>query len=668
MSGADRGPAILPASLRVPLWLLAGVAVMAGIYGRFKGIGTWPLGVDEFYISRSIDNVLRSGLPGFACGGFYNRGVLYQYAVAGIRLLGVGPEAAGRLVAAACSVAVLPAVYLLARRVRGAEAGWLAVIILSVSVWEIEMGRFARMYAPFQAVFAWYLVIYLRYTIDRRRAALGWLIVLSVIGVLTWEGGVLLGLATLWAVMLTHERGRLTRAQGLRLAALTGLFVLEYWFGTNDFRGASPAGSGSVPGQAAGRRLLRIFVDGFAPLGRHHAWLCGWLLLVALVAGLALTSLRRTGCPPERRLATAGLGTALAMAAAHSFAAAAGIYVLLLLSRLIEPPRWPRPGFFLSAAASFAVFWLAFSLWTGVSDGAFLALGPLGSAGFVLHQLLGFPDVYEAVIRPLGRTMPLWSVALALLILFEFARSLSRHRESLDPVTALMSLMVLMVLAVAATHTERVETRYMFFLYPLLVILAVSGSLALSAWILRRAPIAVGAALPLVCFAATEDFQPVHLVHVDRAEINFRVGMSATRAAHYYPRNDVGGAADWLAAHVRPGDVVIVGIPNLDPYFGRIDYFYIDGEDERYDAYVCRDGRRDRWTNHPLLHSEEGLTPILASGHRVLAMVYPDTERRLRASARSHGWSVTSAWRTSYDDTQILLIEASGEPSGRDGA
>jgi hypothetical protein len=648
---------------RAVLWLLAAVAVLAGIYGRFKGIGTWPLGVDEFYISRSIDNVLNSGLPRFACGGYYNRGVLYQYVVAGIRLLGVGPEFAGRFVAAVCSMAVLPAVYLLARRVRGSEAGWLVVIILSVSIWEIEMGRFARMYAPFQAVFVWYLVFYLRYTIDRQRAALGWMAVLSVIGVLTWEGGVLLGIANLSAVMLTHEQGRLTRAQWLRLAALTGLLVVEYWFGTNDFRGGSAADSAGAS-HGSGGRLVRIATEVFAPLWRHHVWLFGWLVLVILVAGLALASLRRTGCPPERRLATAALGATLAMAAAHAFAAAAGAYLWLLLSRLIEAPRWPRPGFFWSAAASFVVFWLAYALWTCVSGGGFPAPGPAGSALF--HQLLGFPDVYDAIIRPVGRAIPLWSVALALAILFELTRSLSRDRESLDPATALMSLLVLMVLAVAATRTERIETRYSFFLYPLLVILAVSGSLAFAAWILRRAPIAVGAAIPLVCFGATEDFQPVHLAHVDRAEINFRVGMSAVRAAHYYPRNDVGGAAAWLSTHVRSSDVVIVGIPNLDPYFRRIDYFYIDGEDERYDAYVCQDGRRDRWTNHPLLHAEEDLMPILASGHRVLAMVYPDTEGHLRAAARSHGWSVSLAWRTNYDDTEILLIEAGTgrEPGG----
>ncbi len=62
---------------------------------------------------------------------------------------------------------------------------------------------------------------------------------------------------------------------------------------------------------------------------------------------------------------------------------------------------------------------------------------------------------------------------------------------------------------------------------------------------------------------------------------------------------------EWLAAHVAAGDVVITGIPNLDEYYDRFDYFFLDSEDSRYEAYVCRDGRTDRWTNHPLLFPED---------------------------------------------------------------
>jgi hypothetical protein len=69
-----------------PLAAIAAAATLVGIYARFKGLGTWSFGPDEFYISRSIDNVLRSGLPEYLCGGYYTRGLVYQYAVAGLRL------------------------------------------------------------------------------------------------------------------------------------------------------------------------------------------------------------------------------------------------------------------------------------------------------------------------------------------------------------------------------------------------------------------------------------------------------------------------------------------------------------------------------------------------------------------------------------------------------
>ena len=91
-----------------PLAAIAFAVLLAGLYARFKGLGTWPLGVDEFYISRSIDNVLRSGLPEYECGGYYPRGLVFQYVVAALRLTGLTPEFAGRLVTAVSSLAYCP--------------------------------------------------------------------------------------------------------------------------------------------------------------------------------------------------------------------------------------------------------------------------------------------------------------------------------------------------------------------------------------------------------------------------------------------------------------------------------------------------------------------------------------------------------------------------------
>ena len=255
----------LPIPIRWLVLAVAAAAFVAGLYGRFKGIGLWPLGVDEFYISRSIDHVIQWGVPRFSCGGYYTRGLLYQYVVAGLRLLGLTPEFAGRMVAALSSLAVLPAAYRLGKRLEGPLAGWLMVIMLCVSVWEIEMARFARMYAPFQAVFAWYMVLFLRYTVDRDRTALRWMIALSILGVLTWEGGALIGLANLLAILLMHEQGRLKGKDWLQLAGLTvllGVLVAS----TRDLRGsvAMPGQAAGAAGLASGR--LHLLAAWFAPL------------------------------------------------------------------------------------------------------------------------------------------------------------------------------------------------------------------------------------------------------------------------------------------------------------------------------------------------------------------------------------------------------------------
>jgi hypothetical protein len=639
--------------------LVGAVALLAGLYGRFKGIGTWPLGVDEYYISRSIDNVMRSGLPHFTCGGYYTRGLLYQYLVAGMRWCGMQPEFAGRLLAGICSLAVLPAAYGLAKRVAGSQAALVTIIILCISVWEIEMARFARMYAPFQAVFTWYLVFYLRYTIDRNKAALSWLVALSVLGVLTWEGGVLLGVANLLAVVLAHDHGRLRAADWRRFAGLVLLLALLFLV-TRDLRGFAgpPAADAGDAGNSSSH--LPVAAAGLASLWQHPAWVLASLLPLGLVVAALpwIWSYRR------QWMIAAGLCVVLASAAVHLFSVSGGVLALMLLAKLID---WHdltagQARRFALALVGLLIFWLAFDRWTG-GPMIYAAVSSAAAKGppRVIHDLFGFPDIYDEIIRPWGRTMPILSLGLAAAIAFWCWKTITSRIRVPDSMAALLSLITLMALAVGATATERIETRYTFFLYPLFIVLSVAALLKLvqSVNALRRAPMVFAAAVPLLAFSATEDFQPRHIAHVDSAEINFRVGMSALRAAHYYPRDDIRSVGQWLASHVRPGEVVITGIPSLEQYYDRFDYFFLGEEDQRYEAYVCQDGRTERWTNHPVLYGERALKPIVASGRRVYASVYPEVEDRLRAAARSEGWSVTRVWTAAYGQGDVLLIAAS---------
>jgi hypothetical protein len=622
---------------RILLFIVVPASLLVGFYGRFKGIGTWPLSVDEFYTSRSIDHILQSGWPRFPCGGLYTRGILFQYVVAGLRRCGLSPEFAGRFVPALASLAALPAAYWVGRRTHGRLVGWLVVVILSLSIWEIEMARFLRMYAPFQAVFMWYLVFYLRYVVDGHKQALRWMIGLSIVGVLTWEGGALLGLANVLAIVQSREGERLKAVDWRRIAGLLVLLVFLF-LSTRDLRdlGAPAAADLDAGGGAPSR--LQFALAWLSGLRQHRYWALAGLL----PAGVALASLRWIGSYRPAWLTVCGLCVSLVAAIFHQFTLSAACLVLMLLAALIDWRELTRGGGrrFLLALLGWLLFWSIFYGWPH----------PRGA----LQDLFGFPNLYDDIVRPWGRTIPILFAGLVLGIAAAFWAAVREAREKRGPVAALLSLLVLLVIVIASTPTDRIETRYTFFLYPLLLVISLS---ALFAYGKRRAiPATLLAAAVLLYFAATEDFQPRHIVLIDSAPVNFRIGMSVARASHYYPRNDMRGVAEWLTKHVEPGDVVVGGIPNLDQYYPDFTYFYVDEQDDRYDAYICPDRRHERWTNHPLLYGPAQLKPIVASQRRVYVNVYPDTAERLTQAAAVEGWTITRVWTALDGKTDVLLI------------
>jgi len=121
------------------------VSLAAGIYFRFVAIGEWPLATDEYFVYRSIAFILDSGLPEFPCGGFYTRGLIYQYVTAPLLSFGLAPEVALRTITALSSLILLPAAYLLSVRLGGRRIAYAVLIVLCLSAWEVEMARFGRM-------------------------------------------------------------------------------------------------------------------------------------------------------------------------------------------------------------------------------------------------------------------------------------------------------------------------------------------------------------------------------------------------------------------------------------------------------------------------------------------------------------------------------------------
>jgi hypothetical protein len=646
-----------------PLLALTAVAVVVGIVARFKGLGKWSFTTDEYYLAQSVENLLRFGVPAYECGGYYTRGVVLQYVIAALRLTGLSPELAPRAVAAFSSLLALPAAFMLGRRVQGNVVGLLAVVLLAVSVWEIEIARFGRMYAPFQAIFVWYLVFFIRYTIDREKAALWGMVALSILGGLVWEGGVLLGVANLLPAFINHSRGRLSSAQWLYLSAMALLLPPLYWLATNDMRFVGdvpplPPDYFEVTAAAGGNELERV-VGLWETLALHPWWMAAGLPVVA-AAGWALTWIVRFR---ERWLAATGLLMVLAAALAHQFLIALAMLGLLLLARLIE---WrelsSRPAVPLFAAlAAAAVFWTAFALVTADWQGGGLTpLLPLLVDTF--YQLFGFPNFLEVVARPWARAAPLFGLTLLILLVVSAARSVLRERAAPSTETALLIVVVVMLLLVSASEPPQTATRYVYFLYPAVVVLAIAALFRMGEALQQRQRTAavLGAALVLSWFALLEDFRPSHLWQIDSRDVNFRLNMSAGESTHYTNRGDVRAVADWLTENVNaPTDLVISGqgVAGIDFYYPNFDFVFLDPGDQRLLSWACQRGSVERWSNLPLVYSVAELRARIAASPRSFLVI--DTRLLDSVLPDLEGLNPRVVWSNDYGNHTILSFEVS---------
>jgi hypothetical protein len=644
-------------------WLAAGalLAVAVGVWLRFTGLASLPLADDEYYIVRSVENILRTGLPEYACGGFYPRGLLFQYLSAGLQWLGVVPEAAPRVIAALSSLAVLPAMFLIARRAGGTSLAWLVVAWLALSSWQIEMARFGRMYAPFQAIFAWYLYWYVRYTVDRARPALLGMLAMTVAGALTWEGGALLALANLTPPLLQGRLQSLTRREWLYLGIGAVLFVAVYVFAKHDFRNlvpeqVYPAGYDRDSVAAPGWREVPS-MSGPVEIG---AW--GWLAIAVLPAALSLlAALRTVALLPERRLAAAGLVAALLAAALHEFALVATLLALLIAAGLLtwevlsSRRMWP----WLAAVGCWLLFW---SLYAGLGaewvDGGDRSAISRHATLRAAYNLFSTPDYIMELVGPWLRAAPRLAVLLAAGL--AVALLWAGRRERLDGTwRALLFLTILMLAAAAASDPPRHETRYVFFLYPLAIVLAggVAQRLLAASSLRSRGLSAALAAAFLATFVVTEDSgaraDGALMTRDERALL-----LPAAGPGQSVPRTPGKAAAAWLDARAKPADLVINGVPGTDFYYRHFDFAYIDWTHPRFRAYACERGTRERWGNLRLLYRPVDLDAVLERAERGYVVLTRDAADRLLAEMAPHRARVV--WRSA--DNEILIAELARAP------
>jgi hypothetical protein len=644
-----------------PLALFTAACLIAGTLARFWGLGRWPLAIDEYYFAQSVRNVLDVGIPRFPCGGLYVRGLLLQYAAALLQGAGITAELAPRLIAAVSSLITLPAAYAIGRRLGGREAGLLAVAILALSVWEIEIGRFGRMYAPFQALFAWYVVFFLNYVIDGNRRALAPMLIVSALGLAVWEGGIFLVLTNLLPPFIAHPDGRLSRRDWLYLAGCAALLVPAYVLTMVDLRTAGsdlPPGYAEPPDTPSMSRLDAAVMP-WTTLSSHFVWAIAALLPAALVLYAAVREVRALLQPPARPLAMLGVLAILGCAALHQFQLAAGLVVVCILLGVLDGRALVSPSSRPLRVALLAclLFWTAFGLST--SDWHTPGLSPLHKFLLLGYEFVRVPDTVRQVAMPWARTVPVLALGLFVLLAASCLRACLRFEDSSFAERILLALFVILLLAASASNPARHETRYVFFLYPLAVIFSITtlGRAARALLGHTRNAAATAALACIAAFVLSEDFRPAHLWNIDSEAINFRIGMGSRLAGHYHPRSDVRAAATWLQAHAIPGqDIVIDSFPGVDFYYRHSDFYFVTDADPRFEAWSCRRGTTQRWSNLPMIHSYDTLVAKVATGRRVWMILEPSRMQPILARFPPGDW--TLEWTSRAHDIAIVSFRA----------
>lgn len=650
-------------------WLFIAITVLAGLYFRLKGLGRWPLAVDEYYIVKSSENILKYGIPMWDSGGYYVRGLPQQYLTALLLWWGIKAEFASRIIPVIANLVTIPGLFLLGKKVSGKVLAAALVFVFVFSLWEVEFSRFARMYTLFQAIFVWYIYFLYKNVIEKDLKSFKWLLLLSFICIFVYEGSIFLVILNFVPIFWDINKNTLNsvssgifknREYGTsKLILCIGILLFAYAFLTFDFRALysenilPPDLIGYFKNQRTSG-ILRIPVLLVETLPSY--WV--WSFLFIILLSINFFGLYRLNLSKKSIL----LRTAVALIIIFSLLNLTGLFlisfILFITVGWLEPrdminssPNSDRKWklfpsklslYLISAALINLIFWVSFTVNTSEWHKFFptqIISGIFPAVKMVIKESINYPYFYEtfALFRD---TIPISSLVYSLLVgtLIIYIVADYYHKNSIK-LRFLLFILLTLVLAQNVLNLTYFDTRYFFFLYPLLLILAFSGleqtiNFSIKKIYLNR--FLFGTAV-IVVMLLSEDFKLNHLMNIDTKEINFRLGFNFPLTIHYYPRWDSRSPAELVNREAQKEDIIITNEHSSEYYLDRLDYTFRDYKGVDFRGESVLSGAKERWTNAKLIHS------------------YTDLERMIENNSQQKWLIINTMW--ALDELNSLIAK-----------
>jgi hypothetical protein len=592
------------------LVFLAIAAFIAGLFFRFWDLGGAPLAVDEYFLGTSTLNTAKYGLPQFDCGGYYTRGVLLQYLTLPLLALGANLEFAVRFWPAIASILSILAVWRIALLLGGTRIALIAVILMSLSVWEVEFARFGRMYAPFQAAFLWYLYFQIQHLINGDTAARWWYLGISALSIFIYEGAVLLLAFNLLALIWPGKRWTI-----VHLSVAFTLLIAALKIRSTNFRYLESAADQASSTLSQNSEMSLPDVSRYLPIDLPNL---PQSILPIVAMGLCLFGFAIWRYRDDIRINhPAAIFWFIALLSFCGGFIALGIALVLAGRFMVLPSPIPditvRPRSIIGSLAALSSLWFVVIIFAFRLSETGITIPTIRDA---LGYLFNFPDVYYKIVTPWMQTVPFTSLSLMILAAVALGLTLKSSRGA--PPAAriagyLFGALILQSLLVALIPLPYATTRYTYFLYPLLIILASVGINTIVGTRVTKpgSRILVVVSLMIPLFVIAEDFRLSHLVRINEPEIRYRTNYSSQLAEHYYARWDFRSTAFHVDANLLPDDNVIVFDQPLPHYLTRTTGIFIREGSGNYRIVQGCGGERDLWSNVPMLTHERDVQQLI---------------------------------------------------------
>jgi hypothetical protein len=655
------------------LYAFLGILLLAmgwGLFVRFDRLGSRPVAPDEYLSVTTAQYILEKGVPQFPTGGYYLRGLPLQYLqAASVRLFGDN-EFAHRLPAALFGVLTLVFVFLYPRIFLPGPLAAACVAMLAVSGWQIEFGRFSRMYAAFQCITVAFFLAYHHAYFGGSEKLRYLPHALALTAVLCHTLGVFLLPFLFLPLLIDRNANHGATPPPNRwlfgmVSLATTLAGVAYWQLESRLRTFHV--QQSVPD---GFHVPRS--DSLGPLGAYTVLpitgnVLGALLAITLVAGLFIFFRARSKATRQNPFTVVDVGLLLLLLSAvlHLFAVSVCIATVLFIRyQLHRSLLKDRARLVLLAMSGLAACaWVFYAFYDHNWRERILATSFPRALRIVFF---GWPDFYQPIFS-------LWVASLPFLTMI-FLVALAWHviQQGRQSITAILGHPIIIIFGtfcgIAAIYPIAkppfTDTRYFYNVYPFIIVVIV---MAVYEAVRRTAGRVIGPKtqallsgfVAMGLFIVSEDFSLRQLLHINSPEVTFRTGKFKRYEHLWYWRRDDRSPAEFLNAHRNEVDALVVSIhARALPYYLHRDvgfayYCSREGEDARRYRDIARsNGKLELWTARPLLSTEQELRAYTGRIHSLYLV-------RLVAPSE-HDFDINHVWSDRLSTSQRVFLSSDG--------